>query len=405
MVKVRRIANPMNPLEKLLQLPKAERQERGMLYTPAEIARQPGVWPSTLGVIEDRIDEIRSFLEACGLKDNHSSRPAITLIGAGTSDYVGQCLVALLRDQWQCDVQAVPSTTLLTSFAEYIVPEKPRLWISFSRSGSSPEGVAVLQRALAEQPQIAHIVISCDGAGSMAQMIRGHRHCLSLVLGKETNDQGLAMTGSFTNLLISGHALAHAWSLDSYRSTLDGMCRVALPFLDQASTLAASLASMRFQSACFLGSGDLAGLAAESALKVLELSCGNVKTMSETTLGLRHGPMAALDEQTLLVLFLSSDEARRRYEYDLLREIEDKKIVGLAIAVSASGPCNLDGLHHTRLLAPDTTAVIPDFYSPAVDVLFGQCLGLFASLEFGLAPDTPSPNGVLSRVVPSFGIH
>jgi tagatose-6-phosphate ketose/aldose isomerase len=395
----------MNPLKKLLQLPEAEREERGMLYTPAEIARQPAVWPSTLSVIEERIDEIRSFLEACGLKGNPSSRPAVTLIGAGTSDYVGRCLVALLRDQWQCDVQAIPSTTLLTSFAESIVPERPRLWISFSRSGSSPEGVAVLQRALAEQPQIAHIIISCDGSGSMTQMIRGYHQCLSLVLGKDTNDHGLAMTGSFTNLLISGHALAHAWSLDAYRSTLEEMCRVALLFLDEAATLAASLAAMRFRSAYFLGSGDLAGLAAESALKSLELSCGNVKTMSETTLGLRHGPMAALDEQTLLVLFLSADEARRCYEFDLLREIEEKNIVGLAIAVNASGQCKLDGLHKTRLLASKTTSVIPDFYSPVVNVLFGQCLGLFSSLEFALAPDAPSPNGVLSRVVPSFGIH
>ncbi len=127
--------------------------------------------------------------------------------------------------------------------------------------------------------------------------------------------------------------------------------------------------------------------------------------MSETTLGLRHGPMAALDEQTLLVVFLSSDEARRRYEIDLLREIETKNIVGLAIAVNGAGRCDLGGLRKTRLLASVGTVAIPDFYRATVDVLFGQCLGLFSSLEFGLAPDTPSPNGVLSRVVPAFGIH
>jgi hypothetical protein len=36
----------------------------------------------------------------------------------------------------------------------------------------------------------------------------------------------------------------------------------------------------------------------------------------------------------------------------------------------------------------------------AVDVIFGQMLGLFASLELGLLPDAPSPSGVISRVVP-----
>jgi tagatose-6-phosphate ketose/aldose isomerase len=395
----------MNPLEKLLKLPDAERQERGLLYTPGEIARQPAVWPSTLSVIGDRVDEIRRFLEARGLQGDSSNRPSVSLIGAGTSDYVGQCLGGLLRDQWQCDVEAIPSTTLLTNFSEYLVPEKRRLWISFSRSGNSPEGVAVLQRALVEQPQIAHIVISCDSTGKMAQMIREQDNCLSLVLGQETNDKGLAMTGSFTNMLIGGQALAHVWSLDTYRAILAEMCSAAEAFLHQAATLAQALASRRFQRACFLGSGDLAGLAAESALKLLELSAGNVKTMSETTLGLRHGPMAALDQQTLLILFLSSDESRRRYELDLLLEIEAKNIVGLAVAVNGAGRCDLGDLTKTRLLASNRTLAIPDFYRAAVDVLFGQCLGLFSSLEFGLAPDTPSPNGVLTRVVPAFGIH
>ena len=395
----------MNPLEKLMQLPRAKQEQCGLLYTPREIARQPGVWPSTLSVIDERINDVRSFLEKRGLHGDKGGRPAVSLIGAGTSDYVGQCLVALLREQWQCDVEAIPSTTLLTNFTEYLVPEKRRLWLSFSRSGNSPEGVAVLQRALVEQPQIAHIVISCDGAGRMAQIIRGQDNCLSLVLGDEANDEGLAMTGSFTNMLICGHALAHAWSLDAYRTILAEMCRAAEPFLDQAATLAASLAAQRFQRGCFLGSGNLAGLAAESALKLLELSAGKVKTMSATTLGLRHGPMAALDERTLLVLFLSSDEARRRYEVDLLREIETKDLVGAAIAVNGAGRSDLPGFRKTRLLAPERTPAIPDFYRPAVDILFAQCLGLFFSLEFGLTPDTPSPNGAISRVVPAFGIY
>ncbi len=129
--------------------------------------------------------------------------------------------------------------------------------------------------------------------------------------------------------------------------------RLTEPFLDAAATMAALLAEKRFKRACFLGSGALAGLAAESALKLLELSAGNVKTMAQTTLGLRHGPMAALDEETLLVLFLSTDEARRRYEVDLLHEIETKNLVGLAIAVNGAGRCDLPGLHETRLLAPE----------------------------------------------------
>jgi D-galactosamine 6-phosphate deaminase/isomerase len=42
---------------------------------------------------------------------------------------------------------------------------------------------------------------------------------------------------------------------------------------------------------------------------------------------------------------------------------------------------------------------------PTVDVLFGQLLGLFASLRQGLNPDALSQNGASSRVVSEVKIY
>ena len=50
-------------------------------------------------------------------------------------------------------------------------------------------------------------------------------------------------------------------------------------------------------------------------------------------------------------------------------------------------------------------AAIPDLYRPVLDVIFGQLLGLFASIHAGLKPDAPSPNGVINRVVQNIDIH
>ena len=44
-------------------------------------------------------------------------------------------------------------------------------------------------------------------------------------------------------------------------------------------------------------------------------------------------------------------------------------------------------------------APIDDDYRPAIDVMFGQLLGVFLSLQWNLQPDRPSPNGAISRVV------
>ena len=165
------------------------------------------------------------------MKDPVGQRPTVYLIGAGTSDYIGQSLHHLLRQQWQCEVIPVSSTDLLTDFSDYLLEGQRYLWISFSRSGDSPEGVAVLERALVEKPEISHLVVSCNAEGQMSRIIQGKANGLGVILNSETNDQGLAMTSSFTNMVIAGQALAHAWSAEEYDTILNAICaRPALRF-------------------------------------------------------------------------------------------------------------------------------------------------------------------------------
>jgi tagatose-6-phosphate ketose/aldose isomerase len=52
-----------------------------------------------------------------------------------------------------------------------------------------------------------------------------------------------------------------------------------------------------------LGAGPLKGAAIESALKVVELTGGHVIGFAESFLGLRHGPLSAVDGDTLVVAF------------------------------------------------------------------------------------------------------
>lgn len=46
-----------------------------------------------------------------------------------------------------------------------------------------------------------------------------------------------------------------------------------------------------------------------------------------------------------------------------------------------------------------------DAHRPVIDVIFGQLLGLYCSVARGLKPDSPSPSGVISRVVDKFRIY
>jgi tagatose-6-phosphate ketose/aldose isomerase len=393
----------MNPLLSVLARPQHERQAQGLLHTPAEIAQQPDTWRATHRLYRGRQSQIRHFLEAAGVGAHAAPRPTVLLVGAGTSDYVGRSLTQLLRRCWQCEVLAVPSTDLLTHADEWLIPGREYLWISFSRSGDSPEGIAVLERALQLHPGIHHLIVSCNAQAKMLKMAAGRERTLGIALPEEVHDRSLAMTSSFSNMVIFGQCLAHLENPEAYERILGELAEAGSNFLGSAATSAAELAGGDFTKACFIGSGALKAVATESALKLLELTAGQIQTMSESALGLRHGPMAALDEQTLLVAFLSGDEKVLRYELDLLDEIGKKELVKTRVAVASGRNARLESVTEHVLMHAFNS--MPDDYRPPLDVVFGQLLGLFFSLRCGLKPDRPSPTGAISRVVQNVLIH
>jgi tagatose-6-phosphate ketose/aldose isomerase len=283
-----------------------------------------------------------------------------------------------------------------------LLPERRYLWISFSRSGDSPVGVAVIERARNKYPDIRHLVISCNKNGRMIRESADDPRILAVCLDDTVNDRSLAMTSSFSNMVVFGQCLAHIGNLDRYKEMLTRLVVAGRTFLPRAADCASALAKEPYIKACFVGSGALRAVAKECALKVMELTAGKVLTVSESVLGLRHGPMAALDEQTLFVCFLSGDLRIQRYERDLLDEIGTKRLVKSRVVVEgvATSEANSFAEHHLSL-----SDAIPDDSRPAIDVIFGQLLGLFFSLRWDLQPDCPSPNGAISRVVQNVSIH
>ncbi|MGA8430266.1 MAG: SIS domain-containing protein [Candidatus Sulfotelmatobacter sp.] len=397
----------MDALSELLSLPDSEKAARGLVHTPAEIAQQPDTWLSTFDLFRKRRNEIAEFIGAAEITANLKSKPTVFLIGAGTSDYIGQSVSSLLRKAWACEVLAVPSTDLLTQMDDLIVPGAQYLWISFSRSGDSPEGVAVLEQARKRHPKIRHLVISCNRNGRMIRDSVGDPQVLAICLDDAVNDRGLAMTSSFSNMVVFGQCLGHCLAADGaarYEEILHRLADAGRGFLPRAANCASSLAHSGYTKACFVGSGPLRAVAKESALKVMELTAGKTLTMSESALGLRHGPMAALDQDALFVCFLSSDARTQQYERDLLDEIRAKDLVKCRVVVGEAGS-TANGSAAEHRLDLGMSGAIDDDYRPAIDVMFGQLLGVFLSLQWNLQPDRPSPNGAISRVVQNVSIH
>lgn len=396
-----------NALRDLLQLPDQEKDARGLRFTPHEIYQQPESWRQTYRRCLQQQAELRSFLKESGISREDSPAPVVFLVGAGTSDYTGRAIVDLLRQCWSCPAWAVPSTDLLTNMENLVALGARHLWISFSRSGDSSEGVAVLEKALAAHRQVRHLVVTCNAAGRMAQLCAENPGRIrALVLDDSVNDRGLAMTSSFTNMVVAGQCLAHLQDqeLERYGEMVERMVEIGGKFLRQAADVAATLAAQNCSRACFLGIGPLAAVANESALKLLELTAGKIHTMSESTLGFRHGPMSALNGSTLLTQYISNDPRRQGYDMDLLREVRAKRLAGVTVAVAPQRMAELDGLAE-RVISLDLPPGFKDEYRPPLDVMFAQLLGLFSSLHVGLRPDNPSPNGAINRVVSHLRIY
>jgi len=392
-----------NPLQKLLELNEHEKETRGLKYTPREIFQQPDTWRDTFALCERRRAEIAGFLKQSGVASEQP--PIVYLVGAGSSDYIGRALVALLRRCWQCEVSAVPSTNLLLGMGTRLLEGRNYLFISFSRSGDSAEGVAVLKNALEAYPQVRHLIVTCNADAAMVKICLEHEaRAFALVLGATVNDRGLAMTSSFTNMLLAGQFLAHIQDAPAYGGVVHCLSKTGERLLTSASEIAFDMTERNFPAMCFVGSEALAAVADESALKVLELSAGKIHTMAQSTLGLRHGPMAAINQHTLFVQFLSNQPRVRQYEMDLLEEVTRKNLAGARLLVGSQSTRELQEMAE-QVVDLDLPAEFPDDCRPPLDVIVGQLLGLFSSLRAGQQPDNPSPNGIISRVVAGIRIH
>ena len=146
----------------------------------------------------------------------------------------------------------------------------------------------------------------------------------------------------------------------------------------------------------FLGAGPLKGVARESHLKLQELSDGHVMCTYDSPLGLRHGPKAVINKETMVVMHLSNNDYTARYESDLAQDMSDRNDGGIRIGLGANP--KLKDLFDDFLLF-DHVDELEDEYLSVLSILPGQLVGFFKSYFMGLDVDSPAQDGSISRVV------
>jgi tagatose-6-phosphate ketose/aldose isomerase len=353
-------------------------QQDEPLHTLQEILQQPLLWPTTVA-------RVRSASEQMNLASRLSGAQ-ILLTGAGSSAYAA----AAAASAWPRAI-AVPTTDLLIDAERYLLDVGAV--ISLARSGESPESAAVAERVRVLCPEILQLAVTCNDKSRLGQSgLDG-----LIALDPRTNDRSLVMTGSFSNLVLAGLCLAQPRAAAQNSDRASERAQTLLPVIDKECRRIAAGVRDRI---VVLSSSPLLGWGREAGLKILEMTAGRFPVVTETYLGLRHGPMSFLRKDTLVLCLLSNDPTRRLYELDLIRELRSKRI-GYSVVIAGADE---DGSGFDDVI-PAVLPDAPDDLRTPFEILIPQLLGYHLSLRIGLNPDNPSPEGVINRVVQGVKIH
>lgn len=368
-------------------------------FTFNEIHQQPAMWRKELKALLENQEEISAFMHKYLTPDTD-----IVLTGAGTSAFIGDALQPIIRGMWK-NVRSVATTDIITHAQYLLNPEKPLLLISFARSGNSPESVGAVNLANKLCKNVAHVYITCNKNGKLAQQAAGKDNILLLLLPEETDDKSLAMTSSFSTMLLTCLMLGHIDTLENDVEMVDSVAKNAEAIMAEYEDKLKEIAGRPFERGVFLGSGALKGIAEECHLKLQELTDGAVVCKFDSFLGFRHGPKAVVNSKSIVVYLMTEQEDVQRYERDLVKQVDaNNKPVAQIIVIAGKAP-ELPGVKADLVVRMPHGPKENDFYGIVPYVLVGQLLGYYASLAHGLNPDAPSVSGNIHRVVEGVTIY
>ena len=378
-------------------------------FTFNEIHQQPAMWRKEMEMLLAKKAEVSAFMHKYLTPETD-----IVLTGAGTSAFIGDALMPLMRGVWR-NVRSVATTDIITHAESLLDKERPLLLVSFARSGNSPESVGAVNLANKLCKNVAHVYITCNKNGKLAKQANGENgdaalnggkdNILLLLLPEETDDKSLAMTSSFSTMLLTCLMLGHIDTLEQDVDKIEKAAKNAEAVIAEYEEALKGIAERPFERGVFLGSGPMKGIAEECHLKLQELTDGAVVCKFDSFLGFRHGPKAVVNSKSIVVYLMTEMEDVQRYERDLVRQVDgNNKPVAQIIVIAGKKPA-LDGVN------ADLTVQMPFgpgetcYYGVVAYVLVGQLLGYYASLAHGLNPDAPSVSGNIHRVVEGVTIY
>jgi D-galactosamine 6-phosphate deaminase/isomerase len=361
-------------------------------YTSKEILGQPNLWIKVWELVTEQEKEIANFIG----KARKNSNLHIILTGAGSSAFIGDVLEGPFQKETGIITKAVPTTDLVTHPELYFQKTKDILLISFARSGNSPESAKVVKLAEQLSHKTLNLVITCNEKSDLINTVKNSENFI-LLLPREADDKGLAMTGSFTSMLLAGMLIMYIKNLSEKETSVFLLKKYGEKILSSYLNSLKNVSEIEFERAVFLGSGIMKGIARESHLKLQELTDGKIICKHDSFLGFRHGPKAVIDETSLITFLFSNNKYVNKYEVDLVNAINQGRRPKYSIGIMEN---KIEGINsELSVVLGDGKSRLEEEFLTIASILPAQILGFYKSIRFGLNPDNPSESGMIHRVV------
>lgn len=384
---------------KYLAYPTEELVLRGGINTAKEICNQPDLWEKTYLKLTKEKPQLIEFFKKVWTANCSN----VILTGAGTSAFIGEALVGPFQKKLGVPCRAIATTDIITHPENYFIKSIPTLLISFARSGDSPESVATIEMAKEHCDSLYELNITCNKNGRLNKKT-GSDNSYVFLLPEEANDNSLAMTSSFSSMLLAGLLILDIAEIDKLESLVRKIRNFGSFIFNNCLPGLKNIAELDYKRMVFLGSGPLFGIAHESHLKVQEMTDGKIICKFDSFLGFRHGPKAVVDDSTLMVYLFSTNRYSNLYEVDLIKSVVATETKEKSVAIGNKN--NMGGIKFDLSIQfPDDISEIPEDFLPVFYIIPAQIIAFYKSMSLGLSPDSPSARGAISRVVQGVKIY
>lgn len=334
-------------------------------HTLREITTQDESWRSAFEAARGQRDAIQKLWH-----DNRGLPVVFT--GCGSALNLSKFAAVMFQTVTGAACRAAAASELLLHTESITSQGDLPLVVAFSRSGETTETVQAANKMASGGSDV--IAVTCEAESRLARL------ATATIVISEGREESVAQTRSLAGMMVG--ALSLAALVNNDRALLDDLTRLpslAAGIMGRSEAIAEAVGVREgYRRITYLGSGAMFGLAREGALKMTEMSLSMAD--AHTFLEYRHGPMALVDHEHLIVALLSDD--MRDHEVEVLHEIRRSDGRLLAVANRDEGLSELgEVLALGGPVGPWARAVL---YLPVL-----QFLGYHRGLAKGVDPDRP----------------